>query len=264
MAAIALLAVIWLCMASCRGSPVYYPAPYDASTWDHLPPRLQVLRYRIDQGEQVSFYARPASAGEPRRLWLLFNGQGDTALEWCDLLQHVGDPDAGFLLFDYPGSGFCSGSSTPSRILAASEAAVEALRNSLGLSEMAMEERVGVFGYSLGTAAALQYAARHEVRRVVVAAPFTTLAEMADRMYAWPSGEIIRDRFDNGARLAEIARQARRPPVLFIHGDQDDTIPVEMSARLAAPYPGWIERIVVAGADHDTVVVPALRTLAER
>jgi pimeloyl-ACP methyl ester carboxylesterase len=180
------------------------------------------------------------------------------------MLSNVADREAGFLLLDYPGSGFCQGSCTPARILAASEAAAEALRIRLGITPEAFADRLGVFGYSLGTATALQYAAKHQVRRIVVAAPFTTLAEIGDLFYFWPCGQLIRDRFDNIARLAEIADQQHRPPLLIMHGDQDDTIPMTMSARLAAPYPTWVERIVVRGADHDTVVPYALRALSVR
>jgi pimeloyl-ACP methyl ester carboxylesterase len=263
-AVIAMLAAAALILASCRVSPVYAPERYEPSRWDHLPPALEVLRYTIDQGAQISFYAPPASGREPARLWLLFPGQGDTALEWPAALTAVADQDAGFLLLEYPGNGFCLGASTPARILTASEAAAACLRDRLGWSQEAFERRLGVFGYSLGTAMALQYAARHEVRRIILAAPFTTLAEMGNLMYFWPCGDLLRDRLDNVARLAEIARQPHRPALLIVHGDQDDTIPAILSERLAAPYRGWVERIVIPGADHDTVMPYALRQLNAR
>jgi pimeloyl-ACP methyl ester carboxylesterase len=261
---ITVVAASWMLLTSCRVSPVYEPERYEPSRWERIPPTLVVLRYRIDQGEQISFYRPPASGGEPERLWMMFSGQGGTALEWPGDLAGVADREAGFLLLDYPGSGFCRGSPTPGRILAASEAAAESLRRALGWTPERCADRLGVFGYSLGAAMALQYAARHEVRRIIIAAPFTTLAEIGNLFYGWPSGDLLRDRLDNAARLAEIAQQIHRPPLVIVHGDLDDTIPVGMSARLAAPYPAWIARIVVPGADHDAVVPAALRQLDAR
>lgn len=261
-ATIMILGVLCFCNSGCHVGLIYAPARYEPSTWEHLPPSLELLRYHVDQKTQISFYSRPASGGEPLRIWLMFNGQGDVALQWPDLLSHAKDKDAGFLLLDYPGFGFCEGSSTPGRILAASEGAAEALRQMLGYSKETFAERLCVFGHSLGTATALQYAAKHQVRRIILAAPFTTLADMGNLMYFWPCGQLIRDRFDNIARLSEIACQAHRPQVMIMHGGNDDTIPVEMSARLAAPYPNWVERTVVPGADHDTVVEAALRKIA--
>ncbi len=261
-AIIVILSAACALLAGCRVSPVYAPERYESSRWERIPPALQVLRYGIDQGQQVSFYLPPASGRDPERLWMMFCGQGDTALAWPEALAGVADREAGFLLLDYPGSGFCRGSPTSARILAASEAAAACLRGTLGWPPERFAARLGVFGYSLGTAMALQYAAAHAVRSIIVVAPFTTMAAMGDLRYGWPCGTLLRERYDNAARLAEIASQPLRPPLLIVHGDQDDTIPPEMSRRLAAPYAHWAERIVVAGADHDTVMPAALRQLA--
>lgn len=258
-----ILGLVGLAIVLFQGRLIYYPYRYAPQVWQQLPLNFEPLRYRTSQGAQVSFYRRPASGGEPLRIWLMCNGQGNYALEWADLLPQVGDRDAGFILLDYPGYGFCEGSCTPGRILAASEGAVEALRLKLGLPAAQFAARLGVFGYSLGTAPALHYAAKHPVRRVVVAAPFTSLVDMGNAMYFWPCGQLLWQRFDNRARLAEIARQNPRPSVLIVHGDHDEDIPVTMSGELAAPYPGWVELNVVAGADHGTVLIAALRMLGK-
>ena len=263
LSAVFILALVGLAIVLLQDRLIYYPYRYAPSVWQHLPLNFEPLRYRTSQGDQVSFYRRPVSGGEPLRIWLLYNGQGNYALEWSDLLPNVDDKDAGFLLLDYPGYGFCEGACTPRRILAASEGAVEALRAKLGLPEDQFAARLGVFGYSLGTAPALHYAAKHSVRRVVVAAPFTSLVDMGNAMYFWPCGQFIWQRFDNTARLAEIARQNPRPSVLILHGDHDEDIPVTMSEKLTAPYPGWVKLHVVAGADHGTVLIEALRMLGK-
>jgi uncharacterized protein len=257
------LGVVVLSMAACQGRMIYPGQHYAQEMWDRVPADVEPLRYRTDQGDQVSFYQKPRSGGEPKRLWLVCNGNGGYALQWPDLLPAARDADAGFLLLDYPGYGFSEGSCTPGRILAASEGAVEALRERLQLPPGAFDARLGVFGHSLGAAAALQYAARHSVRRIVLAAPFTSMVAMGNHLLFWPCGQLIWHRFDNVDRLAEIARQQPRPPVLILHGGDDAMIPPAMSAELAAPYAGWVERIVVPGVDHDEVALDAVKALHE-
>jgi pimeloyl-ACP methyl ester carboxylesterase len=257
------LGVVVLGLTACQGRMIYPGQRYAQEMWQRIPPGLEPLRYATDQGQQVSFYLPPRGGGEPKRLWLVCNGNGGYALQWPDILPAAGDREAGFLLFEYPGYGFSEGSCTPGRILAASEAAVASLRARLALPEGELEARLGVFGHSLGAATALQYAARHPVRRIVLAAPFTSMVDMGHRMLFWPAGQLVWHRFDNRARLAEISRQEPRPRVQIVHGGADLMIPPEMSAELAEPYPGWIEREVVPAADHDQVALDAVILLGK-
>ena len=255
------LAVVILGMAACQSRLIYPGQRYSQAMWEKVPPNVEPLRYETGEGKQVSFWRKPDS-GEAKRIWLVCNGNGGYALAWPDLLLAIDDPDAGYLLFDYPGYGFSEGSCTPGRILAASEAAVDTLQRHLGLPREQLDARLAVFGHSLGAAAALQYAAKHPVRRIVLAAPFTTMVEMGHRMLFWPCGQLVWHRFDNVARLAEIAIHTPRPQVEIVHGKDDAMIPPAMSERLAAPWQGWVQRTVIPGVDHDDIAIDGLKLLA--
>lgn len=257
------LALVLGGLTACQSRLIYPGQRYAAVMWERLPPTLVPLRYTTGEGAQVSFWRPPASgAAVPERIWLMCNGNGGYALQWPGLLGLVPDPGAGFLLFEYPGYGFSEGSCSPGRILAASEAAVEALRAHLGIPRDSLDARLAVFGHSLGAATALQYAARHPVQRIVLAAPFTSMVDMGHRMLFWPAGQLIWHRFDNVDRLAELAARNPPPPLEIVHGGADRLIPAEMSRRLAEPYPQWIVRSEIPGADHDEIVIDGLRLLA--
>lgn len=255
------LGVVMLGLASCQGRLIYASRRYDPVMWKKLPPACEAVRYETGQGRQVSFYQPPRSGGEPKRLWLVCCGNGGVALAWYDMMPFAPDPEAGFLLFDYPGYGFCEGSCTPGRILEASEAAVEALRGRLGLDRAELDRRLGVFGHSLGAATGLQYAARHPVRRIVLAAPFTSMVDMGHRTLFWPCGWLVWHRFDNRARLDEIATRPSPPPVAILHGDRDGFIPPAMGRELAESHPGFVTFTSVPNADHDDVAIDGVRAL---
>jgi pimeloyl-ACP methyl ester carboxylesterase len=255
------LAVVMFGLAACQSRLIYPGQRYSQVMWEKVPANLEPLRYETGEGRQVSFWRKPSGGGEAKRIWLVCNGNGGYALQWPDILALATDREAGYLLFDYPGYGFSEGSSSPERILAASEAAVEALRLHLGMERAALDARLSVLGHSLGAAAALQYAARHPVQRLVLAAPFTSLVEMGHQTLFWPCGQLIWHRFDNVARLAEIAQQSPRPAVDILHGADDTMIPPRMSERLAEPYAGWVQRYVVPGGDHETVAIDAVQLL---
>lgn len=247
------LTVVVLPLAACQGRLIY-PAPrYAPGLVDRLPAGLEPLRYATGEGAQVSFYRAPAG-GAPRHLWLVCGGNGSSALGMAEAFAGAGSERDGFLFLDYPGYGACEGSCTPGRILAASEAAVAALAARLGRPLDAVERDLGVAGHSLGAAVALQYAARHPVRRVLLAAPFTSMVEMGHRALFWPCGQLLWHRFDNRARLDEVAGRRPPPPVLIIHGTADTLIPDAMGRELAARHPAEVLLRLVEGAGHDGVV----------
>ncbi len=258
-ASVVLLLLAAGALLTVRQRLVYGARAYPADAADHLPPGVEQSIFSTAEGRQVAFYRPPASGQAAERIWLVCYGNSNLALDWVPLVAKVDDPDAGWLILEYPGFGFCAGRSSPDSILASAAAAVETLRLRLNLAPEAMSERIGVLGYSLGCATGLQYAARHPVRRIVLIAPYTSLAEIGDRV-CWPCGSLL-PRFDNTARLAEIALQQTRPSVLILHGGRDECIPPEMSARLQAAHAEWIVREVVPDADHGSIVARSLPRL---
>ena len=246
---------VCLLLVGCQGSIIYHPR--SASGQDLLRQsggRGELIRYITDQGEQTALWLPPRSGGEPRSLWLMCGGNGALASDYVTLVDRFPDPEAGFLFVDYPGYGPNPGAPNPERIAAATTAAVDSLCARWSWDAAAQRQRLAVFGHSLGAAAALQYAAAHPVRRVVLVAPFTSMLDMARRVVGWPLNQVLTHRFDNRARLDEVATQTPPPVVTILHGTQDEVIPVAMGRELAAAHPALVTWIEVPGADHNGII----------
>lgn len=228
---------------------IFIPRAYTPATLQQLPTGLVALR---DGESVVGFYRPPRDGSEPRQLWFCFGGNADLALSWDAFAEEHARPGTGFLLVEYPGYGACVGKPSPASMLAANERAVALLATHLGLDVTEVHRRAGGVGHSLGAAALLQYAAKHPLRRLVLIAPFTTMKDMAQRSVGWPLCELLVHRFDNHARLAEIAASGL-PPTTIIHGNQDELIPVGMGRVLAEAHPG-IHLSVIVGAQHNDVL----------
>lgn len=242
-----------------------YPARhYSAGQLEQLPRELVVLRDPSNHESIVGFYRPPLDGGVPRSLWLAFGGNGDDALRWDGLLSSSVTRERGFLMVEYPGYGARAGSPSPESLLSGTEATVQALAQHLGTSVTDLESRTSLIGYSIGSAAALQYAARHPVKRIILFAPFTSMLDMARRVVGSPLCYLLTHRYDNLAALRTILAHGK-PSISVFHGAQDSFIPNSMGQAVAAHAPGSHFELVPE-ADHGDVAelaAPRLRELLD-
>lgn len=138
-----------------------------------------------------------------------------------------------------------------------------------GLSWLAAQPEVdagalGVIGHSVGAGAALLAASRQaSIRAVVSLAAFAHPATMMRRWLAashipyWPLGAyvlayvqwVIGYRFDDIAPIHTIAKLAC--PVLIVHGDADDTVPVSEACQIFAARTSEQVVLLVLPGGHD-------------
>ncbi len=123
--------------------------------------------------------------------------------------------------------------------------------------------RVAVYGFSMGGWTALNLAALEpSLKAVVAVAPCggpemlgpgtrSFIARLSRPLNAPPVDALMADfrralvRFDPAKAVGRVAS-----PLLLVHGDQDDTIPLAVSRRLASLAPRGTRLIVVKGGDH--------------
>lgn len=232
---------------------IYIPRSYAPAVLQQLPTGLVALR---DGDSLVGFYRPPRDGGEIQRLWFCFGGNADQALSWDGFADEHARAGTGFLLLEYPGYGACAGKPSPETMLAANERAVVLLAAHLGLDVAEVHRRAAGIGHSLGAAALLNYAVKHPLRRLILISPFTTMKDMARRTVGWPLCELLEHRFDNHARLADLAATGL-PPITIIHGDRDQLIPLAMGRELAAAHPGIHLSVIVGGGHNDVLDLAA-------
>ena len=88
-----------------------------------------------------------------------------------------------------------------------------------------------LYGESLGTGVAIHLAGEHDVAAVVLEAPYTSLADIADDHYWYVpfAGMLVLDRFDAASRIARVDA-----PVLMLAGEKDKVIPIKLVRALYA------------------------------
>jgi len=231
-------------------SMIYHPRSYDPSYVQALPENGEEISYILPFGKQTAFYVPARNNGElPARLWIAFCGNGSLALDWTTIRGGYPNSNDAFLLVDYPGYGKCEGYASITSMRASSDAALNTLAKRLGLSEEGLAPRVCTIGHSLGSAVAIDFAARRRTQRVVAISPFTTLREEAACIIGGPLSYLLIESYDNRSGIREIRKRNPEAKIAIFHGTCDEVIPVRMGRKLARNFP-FIDFFAVDGANH--------------
>lgn len=152
-----------------------------------------------------------------------------------------------FLLFDYRGYGLSQGRPTEKGTYRDAAAALAYLRSRPDIDQ----DRIVLYGFSLGTAVVVELAAREPCAALILRAPFTSVRELAQTRYP-ALGILFRlvpwlplSRYDSATKIAQV-----RVPVLVMHGELDATVPIWMGKRLYQLAPGPKQFVTLWGADH--------------
>jgi len=218
---------------------IYFPEPA------RTPPRsvgLPDVSERIistPDGERlVSWYGK-AKPGQPTLLY--FHGNGG-ALEYRNVsFRHFFDQGLGVFMMSYRGYSGSTGEPSEAANVADAKLAYEAL-----LKEGVRPQDIILYGESLGSGVAIQVAAEKPVAGIILDSPYTSVAELAARLYPWlPVNLLLKDRYDSILHIRNV-----HAPLLVVHGEADDIIPVEMGRRLfaAANEPKAI--VTIPGGGH--------------
>ena len=156
------------------------------------------------------------------------------------------------MLVDFPGYGDCEGAPNPKRIRESLKTVVPLAAREVGWSDPPDPARLRFFGHSLGSAACLIAAPEFGIQRGVLVSPFTSTMDMSGVVTGLPLGFLVWHRFDNPARLAEIAARSSGK-VVILHGTDDEAIPVWMSRKLAAEHPSIVTLREIPGGRHNTI-----------
>ena len=232
-------------------SLVYHPRAYDESYAYAFPADGVEINYRVGTAKYYAYYLPGAGKPLPKRIWLAFCGNGSLALDWTSILRDYPWNGDAFLLIDYPGYGKNGGYATIASTRASADSALSALASRLNQSEDQL--RLCAIGHSLGAAVALDFAARHNVERVVLIAPFTTLREEAARIFGGWVSHLLIESYDNRANLADTIKRNPNVQIAILHGTDDEVIPVRMGRELAQEFP-VANFFAVESADHVTVL----------
>lgn len=137
----------------------------------------------------------------------------------------------GVLAVSWRGYGASTGLPSENGLYEDARAALAILVESYGIPM----ERIVLYGESLGTGVAVHFGALTGFAMVVLEAPYTSVEKRAQEKFFYvPVHYILRSKFDSLSKIGTLSS-----PLLVIHGEKDDIIPIKHGRTLfdAAPEP---------------------------
>jgi uncharacterized protein len=179
----------------------------------------------------LSWYL-PSRPGRP--VIAYFHGNGGHIGYRVERLVRFAQEGYGVLMLEYRGYGGNPGIPTETGFYTDGQGALDLLGR-----EGVAPNRLVLYGESLGSGVAVRLAAENEVAGLILEAPPTSVAEVAQCHFPYvPASLLVVDRFDSLSRIGKV-----RAPILVMHGERDRVVPVRYGRALfnAAPEPkeGW-------------------------
>jgi uncharacterized protein len=167
-----------------------------------------------------------ATAGETAAWILYFHGaSGNVGTRgyneaWAKF-RHLG---LGVLAIDYRGYGESGGNPSEAGFYADADAAYAYLTGNLHIPPA----RVVIYGYSLGSAVAIDLGSRVPAAGLIVEGAFTSIAARGAELYPYlPVRWLVRNRFPSVDKIARVSM-----PKLFIHAREDTYVPIAHGRKL--------------------------------
>jgi fermentation-respiration switch protein FrsA (DUF1100 family) len=189
-------------------------------------PDMRPVRLKTADGLELVAWYKPPAPG--KRLIVFFHGNAGHIGHRGFKARALIDLGHGMLLVSWRGFGGNQGSPSEEGLLADARAALT-FASAQGIAR----RHVVLYGESLGSGMAVQLAAEQAeagapVGAVVLEAPYTSIAEVAQYHYFYvPARYMVADRYDSAARIGAIGA-----PLLVIHGERDRTVPVQFGRAL--------------------------------
>jgi fermentation-respiration switch protein FrsA (DUF1100 family) len=204
------------------------PAPTYRDTAD-------ILKVPTSDGERIAAVYLPNPAAT--YTVLLSHGNAED-LGWVlPSLPPLRDLGFGVFAYDYRGYGLSQGRASEQHVYADIDAAYDYLTRELRVPAA----RVILYGRSLGAGAAVDLAARQSVGGLILESPFLTAFRVMTRIPLFPF-----DRFRNVDKIGRV-----RCPVLVMHGEADEIVPLWHGQQLFERAPGPKMFLAVPGAHHN-------------
>ena len=235
--------IVWYCVT--EDSFVYFPRE-GLRNADSINIGIETIRFHSVDGVELVGWIVPAAHEDSSKIWFLYlhgNGGNISSRGYVDHYKAYQAMGVNTFAVDYRGYGLSKGRPSEQGLYNDAQAAFRYLTDDRHVPS----HNIIIFGYSLGSAVAVDLASKVDAGGLILEGAFTSLPSVGQRRYpVLPVNWIMSNRFDSFAKISHVNELK-----LFLHALHDEVIPYEEGRALFAGAPGPKE-FIVTGGGHNT------------
>lgn len=182
-------------------------------------------------------FTQPNSKG----LIVYFHGNAGNLVRWGEVVDPFVDLGFEVLIMDYRGYGKSTGNRAQKKLLSDADHMYAFAKT------LEKEDRIILFGRSLGSAFASYLAGKNTPKKTVLETPFYSLRDVAKSIFPiYPNSLLLRYRFKNAGNLEKATA-----PVFIFHGNEDELVPYESGKKLYKSLGTAATMITIEGGHHN-------------
>ncbi len=221
---------------------IYFPEKLLVATPSDRGLDFQDVFFETSDGLKLHGWFVP---GRADMTWVWFHGNAGNIGHRVDNIAALNSRlGASVFIFDYRGYGHSEGMPSEQGTYRDAEAALTYLRS----REDVDDQKIVLFGRSLGGAIALEAAIEARPYAVILESSFTSIRAMAKRVYPFVPGIglLVQAKYDSLAKIKNV-----HAPVMVLHGDRDEIVPFDMGKELFEAANPPKRFYAVEGAGHN-------------
>ena len=200
---------------------LYYPTVNNYNEINQLVPSIEKIDIITSDNQKLVawFYKKDNS----KKTILFLHGNAGSLENRIYKLNNFQKFDTNFLIIAWRGFSGNSGKPNEKGLYEDANSAVRWLK-SIGVEE----QKIILYGESLGTAVAIEIAQNKNYAGMILEAPFTSMIEMGKKYYPFfPVSFLLKDKYESIKKIKNI-----HIPVLVMHGKKDQIVPFYMGKKI--------------------------------
>ncbi len=203
---------------------IFFPSVYPDGIYDEAYHRLKPEECWFTSEDSVQLHGWFLRTEEPIATLVMSHGNAGNISHRYPIMQALHTAGFNVFMYDYRGYGRSDGSPSEDGVYKDGRAAYDVVV----LREEVDPKKIILFGTSLGGAVAVEVARQRQVSAIILESTFTSASDMARIHYPFlPAQYFMRTEMNSLENVRDI-----RVPILFIHGSDDDIVPLALGKKL--------------------------------